>query len=170
MSMGAAENDALLSMIMKVWMDEVKAKAEKEIRKKFEDQIKYCEQKLFEFKEAQLNNVRGVVMSMGAAENDALLSMIMKLWMDEVKMRKADGDTAEELKALQDKMAAFESAQKEKAGQFMTRMAAGNEESLKNLCLEAWIKFPGLREGQGVGGPSEGSRGRFRRAHGQEER
>merc|ERR1719199_497560 len=40
-------------------------------------------------------------------------------------------------------MASFESAQKEKAGQFMTRMASGNEESLKNLCLEAWIKFHG---------------------------
>jgi len=142
MNMADGNDKTLMHTIFSGWLGFTeKARAEKEIRKKFEDQIKFCERKLFEFKEAQLNNVRGVVMSMGAAENDALLSMIMKVWMDEVKLRKADGDTAEELKALQDKMAAFESAQKEKAGQFMTRMAAGNEESLKNLCLEAWIKF-----------------------------
>merc|ERR1712072_739796 len=47
----------------------------------------------------------------------------------------------EQLKAVQDKLNSFEAAQKENAGKFMTRMAAGNEESLKNLCLEAWIKF-----------------------------
>jgi hypothetical protein len=42
---------------------------------------------------------------------------------------------------MQAKMDSFEKAQKEKAGQFMTRMASGNDASLKNLCLEAWIKF-----------------------------
>merc|ERR1719443_2781188 len=69
--------------------------------------------------------------------------MVWKFWVDDVNEHKADGDTAASLKALQDKMAAFESSQKEKAGQFMTRMASGNDASLKNLCLEAWIKFHG---------------------------
>jgi len=58
-----------------------------------------------------------------------------------VKERKADGDTAEAMKAVQDRLNSFEQSQKEKAGQFMTRMAAGNDASLTNLCLEAWIKF-----------------------------
>ena len=43
--------------------------------------------------------------------------------------------------AMQDKMDSFEAAQKENAGKFMTRMASGNDESLKNLCLESWIKY-----------------------------
>merc|ERR1719393_80008 len=42
---------------------------------------------------------------------------------------------------MQAKMAEMDKAQRNKAGQFMTRMAAGNEASLKNICLEAWIKF-----------------------------
>merc|ERR1719443_1510589 len=67
--------------------------------------------------------------------------MVWKFWVDEVNEHKADGDTAAALKALQDKMANFEQQQKENAGKFMTRMAAGSEASLKNLCLEAWIKF-----------------------------
>merc|ERR1719311_166823 len=74
-------------------------------------------------------------------ETEVLLHMVWKCWMDEVNERKADGDTAAALKAAQDKLNSFEQSQKEKAGQFMTRMAAGSEASLKNLCLEAWIKF-----------------------------
>merc|ERR1719424_1234651 len=74
-------------------------------------------------------------------ETTVLLHMVMKVWMDEVKTRKADGDSAEMLKQVQDKLNSFEAAQKENAGKFMTRMASGNDASLKNLCLEAWIKF-----------------------------
>jgi len=60
--------------------------------------------------------------------------------MDEVNERKADGDTAASLKAVQDRLNSFEASQRESAGKFMTRMASGNDASLKNLCLEAWIK------------------------------
>jgi len=63
--------------------------------------------------------------------------------MDEVNEAKNEGDTAAAVKAAQDKLNSFETAQKEKAGQFMTRMAAGSDASLTNLCLEAWIKFHG---------------------------
>lgn len=80
----------------------------------------------------------------GAMEEDSvLMSMVWKFWVDDVNEHKADGDTAIQLKALQDKMASFEQGQKENAGKFMTRMAAGNDESLMNLCLEAWIKHHG---------------------------
>merc|ERR1719484_253180 len=74
-------------------------------------------------------------------ETAVLLHMVWKMWTDEVNERKADGDTAQALKAAQDRLNSFEQSQKEKAGQFMTRMAAGSEASLKNLILEAWIKF-----------------------------
>jgi hypothetical protein len=77
------------------------------------------------------------------ADSEALLQTIWKIWVDEVAEHKKDGDTAAAMKEMQDKMNALESAQKAKAGQFMTRMAAGNDASLKNLCLEAWIKFHG---------------------------
>jgi len=98
---------------------------------------------LIQYKEAQLANVRGVLMRGAMEEQDVLLHMVWKFWLDEVKLAKEDGDTAAQLKLVQDRMDAFEGGQKEKAGKFMTRMAAGNEESLKNLCLEAWIKFHG---------------------------
>merc|ERR1719337_174311 len=99
------------------------------------------ERKLFQFKEAQIANIRGVLMRGAMEDQEVLLHMVWKFWVDEVKERKADGDTAEQLKLVQDRLNSFEQAQKENAGKFMTRMAAGSEASLKNLILEAWIKF-----------------------------
>lgn len=118
-----------------------KVHAEHGIRKKFEDQIKNLERKLFQYKEAQIANVRGVVGRFHMQDTEALMHTIWKIWVDEVAVHKTDGDTAAQMKMMQERMAAMEQGQKAKAGQFMTRMAAGNDESLKNLILEAWIKF-----------------------------
>lgn len=78
----------------------------------------------------------------GAMEDtEVLLAMVWKFWVAEVAERKFDGDTADALKAVQDKLNSFEATQRENAGKFMTRMASGNDASLKNLCFEAWIKM-----------------------------
>lgn len=71
------------------------------------------------------------------------MHFVWKTWVDDINEHKADGDTAAQLEAVKARMAAFEATQKSNAGKFMTRMAAGSEASLKNLVLEAWIKFHG---------------------------
>jgi len=124
------------------WLGYVeKVHSEISIRKKFTDQIENIEMKLISYKEAQIANIKNVLMRGAMEETEVLMHMVLKVWMDDVKERKADGDSAEALKAMQDKMDSFEAAQKENAGKFMTRMASGNDESLKNLCLESWIKY-----------------------------
>lgn len=143
-SMAEGNDKVLAHSIFSSWLGYVeKVKAEQGIRKKFEDQIANIERKLYAFKEAQIANVRGVIMRGAMEETDVLMHFVWKTWLDEVKEHKADGDTAAQLKAVQDKLNSFEQSQKENAGKFMTRMAAGSEASLKNLCLEAWIKFHG---------------------------
>jgi hypothetical protein len=143
-SMAEGQDKALCHTIFSSWLGWVeKVHAEKGIRSKFEDQIANLERKLFQFKEAQIANVRGVVGRLHMEETEQLMHTVWKFWHDEVLTSKADGDTAEQLRLVQEKMATFENGQKAKAGQFMTRMAAGNDASLKNICLEAWIKFHG---------------------------
>jgi hypothetical protein len=144
LKMAEGKESALLHSVFSSWHGYIeKVHAENGIRKQFEDQIKNLEKKLFQFKEAQIANVRGVVGRFHMADGEALLATVFKIWVDDVAEHKKDGDTHAALMEMQAKMNALESAQKAKAGQFMTRMAAGNEESLKNLCLEAWIKFHG---------------------------
>jgi len=144
MNMADGQDSALLHSVFSSWLGYTeKVQSEKGIRKKFTDQIENLETKLIQYKEAQISNVRGVVGRMHMQEADELMHTVMKFWIDEVRLTKGSADTAEELQALQAKMAQFEKGQKEKAGQFMTRMASGNDLSLKNIVLEAWIKFHG---------------------------
>jgi hypothetical protein len=141
-SMADGNDKTLAHSVFSSWLGYVeKVKAEAEIHQRFKDQISNIEMKLISYKEAQIANVRGVLMRGAMEETEVLMHFVWKTWVDEVKERKGDGDTAAQLKALQAKMAGFEQSQKENAGKFMTRMAAGSEASLKNLCLEAWIKF-----------------------------
>jgi hypothetical protein len=142
MNMAEGKDKTLLHSCFSSWLGFVaKCRSEKEIRDRFQAQIDGATDKLLKYKEAQIANIRGVLMRGAMEDQDVLMHMVWKFWMDEVNERKADGDTAEALKAVQDRLNSFEASQRENAGKFMTRMAAGNDESLKNLCLEAWIKF-----------------------------
>jgi len=143
-SMAEGQDKALCHTIFSGWLGYVeKCHAEAGIRKRFTDQIENCETKLINFKEAKIANIKAVLMKGAMQETEVLLHMVIKTWLGEVKLSKDNGDTAEELKLVQARMDAFEGGQKEKAGKFMTRMASGNDESLKNICLEAWIKYHG---------------------------
>jgi len=140
--MADGNDKALKHTIFSGWMGYLtKVHAEKEIRDRFQGQIDLCVKKLLQYKEAQIANIRGVLMRGAMEDQDVLMHMVWKFWMDEVNERKFDGDTAEALKLVQDRLNSFEQSQKENAGKFMTRMASGNDASLKNLCLEAWIKY-----------------------------
>merc|ERR1719183_2838795 len=140
--MAEGQDKALVHAVFSSWLGYMeKVHAEQEIRGRFQAQIDNCTKKLLQYKEAQIANIRGVLMRGAMEDQDVLMHMVWKFWVDDVNEHKADGDTAAQLKAVQDKLNSFEASQRENAGKFMTRMAAGNEESLKNLCLEAWIKF-----------------------------
>jgi hypothetical protein len=142
LKMSEGKESALVHSVFSSWHGYVeKVHAESGIRKKFEDQIKNLERKLFQYKEAQLANVRGVVGRFHMADTEALMHTVWKIWVDDIATHKMDGDTVAQIKIMQDRMDALQKDQKAKAGQFMTRMAAGSEASLKNLMLEAWIKF-----------------------------
>jgi len=141
LSMADGQNSALVHSVFSGWFGWLeKVHAENAIRSKFQGMIDDATGKLVQYKEAQIANIRGVLMRGAMEETETLMHMVWKFWMDEVNERKMEGDTAEQLKAVQDKLNGFEQSQRENAGKFMTRMAAGNEASLKNLCLEAWIK------------------------------
>jgi len=144
LGMADGQDKALVHSVFSSWLGFIaKMKAEQDIRNRFQGQIDNCVTKLLQYKEAQIANIRGVLMRGAMEDQDVLMHMIWKFWYDEVAGRKADGDTAAELQAVKDKLNSFEATQRENAGKFMTRMASGNDASLTNLCLEAWIKYHG---------------------------
>merc|ERR1719502_1602582 len=85
LNMAEGQNKTLLHSVFSSWLGYLeKVHAEKAIRKKFEDQIALCERRLFQYKEAQIANVRGVIMRGAMEETDVLMHMVWKFWLDEV--------------------------------------------------------------------------------------
>jgi len=141
-SMADGKESAMLHAVFSSWLGYVeKCGTEKDIRARFQGQIDHCKDKLIQYKEAQIANVRGVLMRGAMEDTETLMHMCVAAWTGEVASAKMNAEENEALKVAQARMDSFETSQKEKAGQFMTRMAAGSDMSLLNLCLEAFIKF-----------------------------
>jgi len=144
MSMAEGQTTALMHSVFSSWIGYVeKCHSEKSIRDRFAAQLEGIQKKLIMYKEAQIASIKNVLMRGCMEDQDVLLHFIWKTWLEEIADLKADGDSAAALKLIQEKMNSFEAAQKENAGNFMKRMAAGSESGLKASCFAAWVKFHG---------------------------
>merc|ERR1719379_1283192 len=76
MGVAAGQDKALTNTVFSTWGGYImKLRAEKDIRQKFENEIADAERKLFEYKERQLNNVRGVLERNAAAGKGGLIGL-----------------------------------------------------------------------------------------------
>lgn len=142
MSMAEGQTTALMHSVFSSWVGYVeKCHSEKAIRERFQGQLEGIQSKLILYKEAQIAQIKAVLMRGVMEDQDVLMHMVWKFWCDEIAALKADGDGAAAMKAMQDKMNAFEKGEKDKASAFMKRMASGNDQVLKTMCVEAWVKF-----------------------------
>jgi len=142
MSMAEGQTTALMHSVFSSWIGYVeKCHSEKSIRERFQGQLEGIQKKLISYKEAQIQSIKRVLMAGAMEDQDVLMHMVWKFWVDFVADLKADGDSASALKLIQDKLNEFEKGEKDKAGNFMRRMAAGNDSVLKSSCVAAWIKF-----------------------------
>merc|ERR1719428_214636 len=88
-------------------------RGEKEIRDMFEKEIENLDTKLMEYRQAQLNNVRNVLMRKAAEGDNALYQQVWKAWADEVQETKREAGSQEIFKAMEAKLAAHSAAQAE---------------------------------------------------------
>jgi len=138
----AGNADALRTSMFATWAEYVsKQKKEAEIRIQYEEQIEAAETRLFEYRESQLKNVRGVVMRQAAEGDKAIISACfdaMKQELDEKKFLLENGET---LAAMESKLKSMAENQSSAAKKFMNRMNAGNENSTQTFFFQAWQKF-----------------------------
>merc|ERR1719163_597099 len=119
----------------------IKIKGEKDIRDKFEAEIQAADDKLFEYRQHQLNNVRGVLMKNAADGDKALMTQVMNMWLTYAMSNGKESEHAEQLKQIEAKLKGYKDSQTENTKRVMTRMSAGNDMALMNLCWQAWLKF-----------------------------
>merc|ERR550532_1918280 len=69
-----------------------------------------------------------------------LVTESFRLWAKEVVDQKEEKAISGHLEAAKNKMATLKASQKDNAKKTMARLAAGNEESLKTVTFQAWLK------------------------------
>mmetsp|Transcript_62076 Transcript_62076/g.156724 ORF Transcript_62076/g.156724 Transcript_62076/m.156724 type:complete len:537 (+) Transcript_62076:95-1705(+) len=116
----------------------VKYQAEKDIHRKFRDEIEWAQAKLLEYQAAKLASVRRVMLQTLDNATQELKTEVVKQWAQVVKDEK---EQAAAQKALEEQMAVMEGlkeSQKENAKQSMLRMVQGNDSTLMSLCFQTW--------------------------------
>merc|ERR1712167_177589 len=104
MGVAANQDKALLHTIFSTWLGSfLKYKAEKDIHDKFRRQIDDAERKLIEYKEKQLNGVRGVLMRKATADDGEMQRAVLLMWQKAIKEFKGDEEQQQHQKELQAK-------------------------------------------------------------------
>merc|ERR1719428_225018 len=116
-------------------------RGEKEIRDMFEKEIETLDAKLMEYRQAQLNNVRNVLMRKAAEGDSVLIQQVWKSWADEVQETKREAGSQDAMKAMEAKLASASEAQTENTKKVMSRMAAGSDTALLTVVLGSWVQW-----------------------------
>merc|ERR1712061_811644 len=142
--MADGNDKAFQSTIFLSWADMSKrAKMENEICKEYgyREKIDAAQKKLFEYKQAQLGNIKGV-MARTAQEGDfQIMTACITALLDEVDdVKKKSGHHAS-MNDLESKFKNYADASAGNAKKGLARMNAGNEEAAKSMALNSWVAF-----------------------------
>lgn len=141
MKLANGNDSALRSAVFSSWGSLVlKARGEKDIRKTFQDRITAADSKFFKFREKQMESVRSVMRRLCLGENEAALRDAWHSWTTEVRSRKGNGDSADDLKKAQARLAAFNESAQINAKKAMARIAGNSEGALKAMSFQGWLE------------------------------
>merc|ERR1719313_1529363 len=107
----------------------------------FEAEIDALDQKLMEYRQHQLNNVRNVLMRKAAEGDAALIQQVWKNWADEVQETKREAGSQGAMAAMEAKLASQSASQAENSKKVMARMSAGSDNALLTVVIGSWVQY-----------------------------
>merc|ERR1712100_403207 len=130
---------ALLDAMITNWKGVIdRAKKEAEIRVEYEERIEAAQKRLFDYKQSQKGNAKGVLLRQAAAGDSALIGEVFGYLCKEPQARKADEEAAKKLAEIEAKLAAQAGKNKDNAKAVLMRNLAQGDNMLMDVCLEAW--------------------------------
>merc|ERR1719265_219698 len=136
------QSEAMKSTVFAVWADHTsRMKKENEIRVEYEEQIEAAEKRLFDYREQQLKNVRGVVMRQAGEQDTALVQQCFQAIKQEIDEQKFMRENGAAMSELQDKLKNLADTQSSNAKKVLGRMNAESGVGLMTYCFQAWVKF-----------------------------
>merc|ERR1712193_191862 len=136
----AGKNDrAMMDSFITNWKSVVdRTKKEAEIRIEYEERIEAAQKRLFDYKQSQKGNAKGVLMRQAASGDGALVGEVFAYLCKEPQGRKADEEAARKLAEIEAKLAAQAGKNKDNAKAVLMRNLAQGDNMLMDVCLEAW--------------------------------
>merc|ERR1712054_734644 len=141
MMMGvASKNDKMcVSATFEEWRTLIqRQKKEAEIRVEYEERIEASQKRLFDYKQSQKGNAKGVLLRQAAAGDSALIGEVFAYLCKEPQQRKADEEAAAKLAEIEAKLAAQAGKNKDNAKAVLMRNLAQGDNMLMDVCMEAW--------------------------------
>merc|ERR1719274_90975 len=115
-----------------------KLKKENEIRKEYEERIEAAQKRLFDYKQSQKGNAKGVLMRQAASGDSALVGEVFAYLCKEPQQRKADEEAEKKMAEIEAKLAAQAGKNKDNAKAVLMRNLAQGDNMLMDVCIEAW--------------------------------
>merc|ERR1711881_815662 len=135
---GAIEQ-ALVANCFNEWKGiKEKIKKENEIRKEYVERIEAAQKRLFDYKQSQKGNAKGVLLRQAASGDGALIGEVFAYLCKEPQQRKADEEAEKKLKEIEAKLAAQAGKNKDNAKSVLMRNLASGDNMLMDVCMEAW--------------------------------
>merc|ERR1719313_2553730 len=139
MSVCGKNDKALGAATLHEWKGlQEKLKRESEIRKEYQERIEASQKRLFDYKQSQKGNAKGVLLRQAAAGDSALIGDVFSYLCKEPQQRKADEEAAKKLAEIEAKLAAQAGKNKDNAKAVLMRNLAQGGNMLMDVCLEAW--------------------------------
>merc|ERR1719240_1786666 len=136
----AGKNDrAMMDSFITNWKAVVdRTKKEAEIRIEYEERIEAAQKRLFDYKQSQKGNAKGVLMRQAASGDSALVGEVFAYLCKEPQQRKADEEAAKKLAEIEARLAAQSGKNKDNAKAVLMRNLAQGDNMLMDVCVEAW--------------------------------
>merc|ERR1719375_2148762 len=136
----AGKNDkALMDAMITNWKSVVdRIKKEAEIRVEYQERIEAAQKRLFDYKQSQKGNAKGVLLRQAAAGDGALVGEVFAYLCKEPQQRRADEEAARKLEEIEKKLAESMAKGKENAKAVLMRNLASGDNMLMDVCIEAW--------------------------------
>jgi hypothetical protein len=142
LSMTSASGTTLLHTVLSSWRDTaIRLKREEVIVKEYQEELDLVHKRLHDYKEKQLKNIKGVL----NREMELSLTKLLQTAFNAIKTEKEDNridlEVAAEAAELEQKLKTYADTATANATRFLTRMNAGNDESLITFVFTGWTTF-----------------------------
>jgi len=116
-----------------------RAKQEGSIAREFEEQLDGIQQRLVDYRQSSLANVRSYLAKKAAVKEVDLTAEVLNLWYTVVADQRETDALAGQVDELSSKLASTQGAQKETTKRVMERMSAARDRSLLGQCVQCWL-------------------------------